>query len=84
MESLSASRKKPQNLNFNELPYKITFTNVTFAAHWNGKAYIVAIDYSHYYIGKLCSVGLNKGKYVSCECFKIYDKVYYIRRFAHF
>ena len=62
-----SSKSNPKNLNGKKLPYKITLTNVAFAALCDGHGYIVAIEKDRYYILKFCSVGSNKSKYVSCE-----------------
>jgi hypothetical protein len=58
-----------QNLNSKEIPYTNPFTYVAFVAVWSGRAYILAIDYDRYCIGKLCSFESNESKYVHCECF---------------
>ena len=51
-----------QNLNFKEIPYKSTFIYITFVAVWSGRAYVLAIDYDRYCIGKLCSFESNERK----------------------
>ena len=54
----------------NELLCKIAFTYVTFAAIWNGRYYVIAIDYEYYVIFKHCPVDSNQRKYVLWVCFK--------------
>jgi len=36
-----------------------------FAAKWNGRIYILAVDYNRYVIGKLCTVGSDISKYIA-------------------
>jgi len=52
---------------------------------WNGRAYVIAVDYKRYIIAKFCSLNLSERKYVHCECFKCtYDKMKYIMPIVHF
>jgi len=67
MQYLPASQKVTQKFYFNEIRYKITFNYVTFAAIWNGQAYVVAVDYDRYVIIKHCPVKLSKHKHVPCD-----------------
>ena len=48
--------------------YKITFTYVTFAVLWNGRFYVIAVDYDRYVIFKHCPFNSTQRKYVPCEC----------------
>jgi hypothetical protein len=47
--------------------HEIIFRYSTFAAVWNGRLYILAVDYHRYFIGAICSDRLNKGKKISWE-----------------
>ena len=59
------------------MPFVITFTYVTFAGTWNGIGHIIAVDYDRYYIGKYCSEGTHKRKYVPIECYEcIHTELY--------
>jgi len=33
-----------------------------FSVVWNGRLYVLAVDYNRYLIGKLCSVNVDEGK----------------------
>ena len=43
---------------------------VTFAAIWNGKGHIIAIDYDRYCISIYCHDVIHERKYVPVECYK--------------
>jgi hypothetical protein len=70
IKSLPASNTVIPNLNFNELPYKISLTYVTFTAQWNGYAIVLAIENDSYIILKYCAFESNKRKYAPIESFK--------------
>jgi hypothetical protein len=44
--------KNNSKLISNELFYAVTFTYVTFAAMWDGRFYLIAVDYNRYAIFK--------------------------------
>jgi hypothetical protein len=70
MQTLPASHTVIPNFNFNELPYKISLTYVTFTAQWNGYAKVLSIEYDSYLIVKYCAFESNKRKYAPNESFK--------------
>ena len=70
IQSLPASHRIIPNFNFNELPYKISLTYVTFTAQWNGNAIVLGTDYDRFLIFKYCAFESNKRKYVPFEIFK--------------
>jgi hypothetical protein len=48
----------------------MTFNYVTFAARFNGRSHVIAVDYDRYFIGKHCLDEEHEGKYVLLECYK--------------
>jgi hypothetical protein len=54
--------------------YIITFTYATLSAMWTGQYYVIAIDYDHYAVVKLCPIGSNASKYVPWENLKYIKK----------
>jgi hypothetical protein len=74
MESLQPHIIKFENAYSNKLLYTINFTHVTFAGKWNGRYYVMAVDYESYVILKGCPFNTNERKYVPCEWYKYVTK----------
>jgi len=41
---------------------------------WNGRSYVIAIDYDRYFIYKHCHFDTSNRKYVKFECYKYVKK----------
>ena len=52
---------------YNSLLQKLIFNYATFAANWNSRTYILAVDYDRYFIGKDCPDDSDEGKCICCE-----------------
>ena len=52
---------------YKALLQKIIFNYSNFAANWNSRTYILAVDYDRYFIGKDCPDGSFGGKCIFCE-----------------
>jgi hypothetical protein len=66
MQILTASHKIYfQYLNYKELLYTITFTYVTFAAQYSGRAYVIAVSYRRFVILEYCFLQDSLRKSVS-------------------